>query len=778
MDIMKSRGQKVRALQEDATLLEKFLQEYEDLKFKYDLLYNKASQESYESKQSCQNMKPHPKCDFNCIVLNHLVSENDRIPSKIEYNLQPNHFQAQYEKHILHTIVDAVKQKRESDESEGFDVVVTEVNLEDTTYVKLVCKVLTVNLPAVQDGRVFANELIYFEKKEAIFVKKQNTVVSYGVAIDVQKAPRDPDGTALYSLIKVDLLKRQLSLVNIKVNDKLKFYHVTGLIPAARCYQACSEFGSLIIDQFVKNKCMSWNYGKSKLPCSTVIEMDVDAIRATNGTVLAPPGLYFAMGPPGTGKSQWIANSLLLHVPHNKTTVMVCAPSNIPMMAVAERVFENRRKFPANVRLVCLGRRSLSESLKEAELTRQAARERSEFYAYEYGSALWAPYDKMLAKLENIDFDISMKTTVLRKKLTATVKDLQDLVNEECHKSVSESASLHVKQLIVTLETKCSESQPKDKDEFIERLKMIKKAIMNEETKFQRLLVERANIIFCTLVASGSKTLGKCLGTVNMLIVDESGQATVPETMIPLKYCTPDAIVMHIGDPKQLGPIVYNQPTGMKTGYELSLMDIMEARNPVREGEPRAWCHTFQTQYRMVPDLYHWPNRRYYGGVVKSAPHLEGILEKSPCAGLPPNQFINIQGQEEKVGTSYRNTKEADAIVAKINMLKQQVGEWQICVIAFYAAQVAYIKEQLANHKIEGVNVGTVDGYQGGERDVVLLSVVRTRQEAGFLKESKRINVAMTRAKLLRWVFGDGEKLKISQTDLSNFLATEGVNIT
>ena len=619
-----------------------------------------------------------------------------------------------------------------------------------------------------------ANELIYFEKKEAIFAstRKQNTVVNYGIILDGKLAPPEADSRKMYSLVRVDIIKRYLGNVDIKVNDKLKFYHVTGLVPAARCYNACDEVGSPIVQQFVQNEAMTWNYGDSTLPCAA-IEMDEDAIRATNSIASASPGLYFALGPPGTGKSQWIANSLTLHVPHNKATVMVCTPSNISLIALAERVHELRPKFPNDVHIVCLGRRSKSK----AKLKGQAE---CEFYAYEYCDALREPYDKMLANLETReDFDIPDKTTVLGRKLARTVEDLKHLVNAECDKNVSASTLQDIEKLITTLEEKFAESQPKDRDAFIKRLREVQECIANGETLFHVLLVERANIIFCTLVASGSKKLAKCLGAVDMLIVDESGQATVPETLIPLKYCTSNAVVIHIGDPQQLGPMVYTQPSSTKTGYELSLMDIMETRNPVRMDKARAWCHIFCTQYRMLPELYDWPNMRYYFGIVKSAPHMKDILKNSRCKDLPPNQFYNIKGQEEKVGTSYRNIAEADAIVAKIKeTLKPLVDEQNICVITFYAAQVAYITKQLQEHNIRGVDVGTVDGYQGGQRDVVLLSVVRTRKEAGFLKESRRINVSMTRPRLLRWVFGDCDNLKTSQTDLGAFLAynTSGEN--
>mgnify|MGYP003386027101 CR=1 FL=1 len=78
---------------------------------------------------------------------------------------------------------------------------------------------------------------------------------------------------------------------------------------------------------------------------------------------------------------------------------------------------------------------------------------------------------------------------------------------------------------------------------------------------------------------------------------------------------------------------------------------------------------------------------------------------------------------------------------------------------------------EIKEEELKNITVATVDGFQGGERDIILISAVRTRRnDAGFLKDLRRINVAMTRAKHRRWLFGHEQSLVGSQTDLSDFL--------
>lgn len=193
--------------------------------------------------------------------------------------------------------------------------------------------------------------------------------------------------------------------------------------------------------------------------------------------------------------------------------------------------------------------------------------------------------------------------------------------------------------------------------------------------------------------------------------------------------------------------------------------------------------------YRMNGNLLAFPNQKYYNSELTISDHVRQRpdIQLTASADAPDffglsSAFIDISGQEEKVGTSYHNKEEANAVVSTVTKLlqaREAKNAPSIGVIAAYKAQAVLINDllKLEIPKVEEmVTVATVDGFQGGERDIILMSTVRTRSgDAGFLRDSRRINVALTRARHRRWVFGHKESLASSQTDISDFL--RGVEI-
>lgn len=110
-------------------------------------------------------------------------------------------------------------------------------------------------------------------------------------------------------------------------------------------------------------------------------------------------------------------------------------------------------------------------------------------------------------------------------------------------------------------------------------------------------------------------------------------------------------------------------------------------------------------------------------------------------------------------------------LIFKCNINAKNIG-----IITFYSAQVEVLKKelnkQLRHDKQRGLIVSTVDGFQGEERDITLISVVRTSESIGFLNDQRRLNVAITRAKEARWVFGLFKSLNKSNSDLPSLLHT------
>ena len=163
-------------------------------------------------------------------------------------------------------------------------------------------------------------------------------------------------------------------------------------------------------------------------------------------------------------------------------------------------------------------------------------------------------------------------------------------------------------------------------------------------------------------------------------------------------------------------------------------------------------------QYRMRPDISSFPSAQFYNSQI-----VDGNNVLSPCyAGQislldgNPYAFLSINGKEEKgAGGSSRNQAEACCVLDLIKKLKSSslrkyIKDWSVAsrirVITFYQAQVALIKQLLSKHNLSEMVVATVDSSQGCEADIVILSFVRTAA-AGFLRDDRRMNVALTRAK-------------------------------
>jgi len=137
-----------------------------------------------------------------------------------------------------------------------------------------------------------------------------------------------------------------------------------------------------------------------------------------------------------------------------------------------------------------------------------------------------------------------------------------------------------------------------------------------------------------------------------------------------------------------------------------------------------------------------------------------------------PIALCEVESPEQISKTAIKNEGEARMIVRTIKrLLKKNVAPDQIGVIAFYALQVDYIKDLLFQDKIYGVEVNSVDGFQGRDKDIILISMVRCnkRRSVGFCDDSQRMNVAVTRAKEWIMFFCDKETIQNAQIWKSYF---------
>jgi superfamily I DNA and/or RNA helicase len=212
------------------------------------------------------------------------------------------------------------------------------------------------------------------------------------------------------------------------------------------------------------------------------------------------------------------------------------------------------------------------------------------------------------------------------------------------------------------------------------------------------------------------------------------------------------------GDPCQLPPTVVSD-RARKAGFEVSLLERLLAM-------PESVSSVLlNTQYRMNEELALFPSVESYGGRLLSHEDNAEIRLSGSEWSEPPFLFIDTAGagweerQEEGNGVSRWNPAEADYLVRLTHrLLEEGVPESDIGLITPYAAQARLLRERLGR---AGVEIDSVDGFQGREKDVILVSLVRSNDaaEIGFLAETRRTHVAITRARKLLVLVGDSVTL-------------------
>ncbi|MCL7045377.1 hypothetical protein MKW94_013410, partial [Papaver nudicaule] len=286
---------------------------------------------------------------------------------------------------------------------------------------------------------------------------------------------------------------------------------------------------------------------------------------------------------------------------------------------------------------------------------------------------------------------------------------------------------------------------------------------------------DNASLFFCT--ASSSCNLLKYeIDPLSLLVIDEAAQLKECEALIPLQLQGLRHAIL-IGDECQL-PAMVNSKVSDEAGFGRSLFERLSSLGHSK--------NLLNMQYRMHPQISLFPNANFYQQQISDAPN---VLCKSyerqflPGAMFGPYSFISISdGREEvdDIGHSRRNIVEVAVVMKIVRMLHKA---WQgtrqnfsIGIISPYVAQVAAIQDKVAKKfdKNDGfsLRVKTVDGFQGGEEDIIIISTVRSNKggSIGFLSNFQRTNVALTRARHCLWILGDGRTLLNSETCWSSLV--------
>jgi predicted DNA helicase len=271
-------------------------------------------------------------------------------------------------------------------------------------------------------------------------------------------------------------------------------------------------------------------------------------------------------------------------------------------------------------------------------------------------------------------------------------------------------------------------------------------------------ILNRAAVLCATTTGLDGEILGS--RTFDLTVIDEACQSTEPGCWVPLLRC---GRVVLAGDHCQLPPTVVSQEAAAQ-GFGVSLMERLVARYGTDV------TRRLTVQYRMHEAIMTFSSQEFYDAELEADPSVRGHLLRDLPGVAPgpltdtPVQFIDTAGagydeETEPEGESRFNPQEARLVVRKVRaLLAAGVSAADVAVIAPYAAQVRRLREELA---VPGLEIDSVDGFQGREKEAVVLSLVRSNPqgEIGFLADVRRTNVALTRARRKLLVVGDSATL-------------------
>ena len=312
--------------------------------------------------------------------------------------------------------------------------------------------------------------------------------------------------------------------------------------------------------------------------------------------------------------------------------------------------------------------------------------------------------------------------------------------------------------------------QHKGRDErFHQKLERLKSRAAEIEIRINAELFSEARVIASTLVGSANRLLeGQRFDTV---FIDEAAQALEAACWIPVRRASR---VILAGDHCQLPPTV-KSIAALKGGLGKTLME--------RLAEIKPSCVTLlQVQYRMNEQIMRFSSNYFYGGKVLTAPQIKyrGILDYDiPIEWDSPQDttLTEYPGHtgENFIGDTYGriNKGEAQLTLEKLQQYFRKIGKQRILdehidvgVISPYRAQVQYLRQLIRKHDFfkpfrKLISINTVDGFQGQERDIILISLVRDNEQGqiGFLRDLRRMNVAITRARMKLIILGNVETL-------------------
>lgn len=418
-------------------------------------------------------------------------------------------------------------------------------------------------------------------------------------------------------------------------------------------------------------------------------------IKAVN-SVLAAKDVAIVHGPPGTGKTTTLAETIFETL-FRETQVLVCAPSNTAVDNIAEKLIDR------GIQVLRIGNSArISDSVLESTYERR-------FAAHPSYPQLWS-IRKAIRQLQ------SQKTK-----------------GESTHQKISS----------------------------------LRDRGMDLEIRIRQEVMQSARVIACTLTGAGHHLLQGM--NFSSLFIDEAGQGLEASCWIAILKA---GRVVLAGDHMQLPPTVKSNEA-LRRGLAKTLMET------VAESHPDC-VNLLGIQYRMAQPIMDFPSRWFYNGQIVAADEVayHSIIPWDPFLEWKDTSIEDVVDGEEAIDEvtdsgSRINRSEAKLAIRTLRKYIDEIGKDRVLndninfgIITPYKAQASLIRQILKSHPFfkqirRAVTIGTVDGFQGQERDVIIISLVRANPEntIGFLSDLRRMNVAMTRARMKLIIIGNSKNL-------------------
>lgn len=485
-------------------------------------------------------------------------------------------------------------------------------------------------------------------------------------------------------------------------------------------------------------------------------------------------GFSLIQGPPGTGKTKTILGvigyflstrktlpSNVIQAPRGssssmtteqllkKQKILICAPSNAAVDEIVLRLkggIYNRDGGKFQPSIVRVGRSdAVNAAIRDLTLEELV--------------------DKQVSQ-KNYEFASNPE---LEKKFSLTVAQRRELRAKLDAENGSATSSLSTED-IAKLQLKIRELSKelnelgRERDEIRERNSVNYRNRDLDRRNAQARILANSDVICSTLSGAAHDVLASLGVKFDTVIVDEACQCTELSSIIPLRYGGKRCIM--VGDPNQLPPTVLSGAAS-NYGYNQSLFVRMEKHS---------LPYLLDVQYRMHPAISKFPSLEFYSGRLKDGPKVEelNIRPWHKDDSMAPYRFFDIVTGRESQNSksmSYVNMEEIrvaiELVESLLNNYEREIDfSGKIGVISPYKEQAVTMKRQFRSFFgatiAQYVDFNTIDGFQGQEKEIIIISCVRaddSKSSVGFLRDFRRMNVALTRAKTSMWILGHQSSL-------------------